>query len=127
MASIRHDIGIDRSAESVWAVVRDSSRLPEWFDGIDSVDVEEHRRTVHLSIGLVLAEELTVDDKLFRFQYSITEGLPEASHLGTVDVLEDGASRSRVVYSTEVAEQYGAIVGPATEAALKGLKALLER
>lgn len=127
MATIRHDIRIAKPADDVWAVVTDSSRLGEYLDGIDSVELTEGRRTLNLSMGISIVEDIVTNDgALRRFQYSIVEGLPDAHHLGTIDVLEDGPEASRVVYSTEIADQYAPIVGPTTEGALSALKAKFE-
>ncbi len=127
MSSLRYDIRIAQPAEVVWAVVTDSTRLPEWFEGISSVEVAEDSRTINLEIGISLGEKIVTNDpELRRFQYSIVEGLPDAGHLGTVDVLEDGAGASRVIYGTDVADNLAPIVGPTTEKALSGLKALVE-
>ncbi len=127
MASVRYDIRINRPADDVWAVVSDSPRIHEWFDGIDAVEVGDGTRTITLSMGISLGETIvTNDDALRRFQYSIVEGLPNARHLGTIDVLEDGEGASRVIYGTDVADELAPIVGPATEAGLKGLKAFVE-
>lgn len=127
MATLRYDVRIDRPADDVWAIVTDSSRLNEWFDGISSVDLGEDSRTLHLEIGIDIVEQIvTNDDVARRFQYSITEGLPDAHHLGTVDVLEDGDAACRVVYSTEIVADFVPIVGPTTEKALQSLKARAE-
>jgi carbon monoxide dehydrogenase subunit G len=127
MASVRYDIRIARHPDEVFAVVGDSSRITEWFDGIDAVEVGEGTRTITLTAGISLAEKIVTNDaELRRFQYSIVDGLPDAAHLGTIDVLEDGEGASRVVYGTDVADGLAGIVGPATKSGLKGLKALLE-
>ncbi|MGO9912233.1 MAG: SRPBCC family protein [Acidimicrobiales bacterium] len=127
MASVRYDIRIARPADEVFAVVGDSSRITEWFDGIDAVELGDGTRTITLAVGISLGEKIVTNDaELRRFQYSITDGLPDAEHLGTIDVLEDGEGACRVVYGTDVSDNLAGIVGPATESGLKGLKALLE-
>jgi carbon monoxide dehydrogenase subunit G len=126
MATLRYDARIAKSPDEVWALVADSSRLADWFDGIDSVVVDDENRTLQLSMGITLVERIvTVDPALRRFQYSIIEGIPVTGHLGTVDVLEDG-NGSRVVYSTECSDDFAPIMGPSTEAGLNGLKKVLE-
>ena len=127
MASLRYDVRISRSADDVWAVITDSTRMTEWFDGIEAVHVGEGTRSLDLAVGITITECIVTNDpELRRFQYAIIEGLPDAAHLGTIDVLEDGPDASRVVYGTDVADALAPIVGPTTEAGLKNLKQLLE-
>jgi hypothetical protein len=129
MATIRHHIQIDRSPDEVWKAVTDSNAWPSWFPGLDAVTVEADGsgRTINLG-GMDVPEDIvTNDDGLRRFQYRIRPGLlPLEYHLGTLDVLPSGEG-SIVVYSTEILPDDGAaLIGPATEAAVAGLKAHLE-
>lgn len=127
MATIRHDIRINRPADEVWALITDSSRWPEWFENLDSVEATESERTVNFSFGVSLAETIVSNDHtLRRFQYAIKEGMPVEKHLGTVDVLEDGPDACRVIYSTDVDDSLAPIIDPGTEAGLRGLKAVAE-
>lgn len=127
MASLRAHARIARPADEVWKVVSDSAGISAWFPGIESATVADGTRTCTLAGGITLVEDVVnVDDELRRFQYRITDGMPVESHLGTVDVLEDGDG-TLVVYSTEVTpDSLAGLMGPAIEGGVQGLKALLE-
>ncbi|MHB8669180.1 MAG: SRPBCC family protein [Acidimicrobiales bacterium] len=128
MASLRFDLRINRSADEVWKVVSDVGGIGSWFGGIESCEVNGDRRTIVLGGGITLEEEIvTNDDPLRRFQYRIVGGaVPVQFHLGTIDVLEDGQT-ARAIYSTEVQpDDLAALMGPAIESGLRGLKAHLE-
>jgi uncharacterized protein YndB with AHSA1/START domain len=124
--SVRHQLRVAAEAESVWALVGDPARLPEWFPGIETCVVEDDLRTVTTRSGLPMPERLlTVDPTLRRLQYRITAPL-FVEHLGTVDVLDLGDGTSLVVYSTDAEPAALALViGGAARAALARLPAAL--
>lgn len=103
MATIRSHARVRRSAEDVWKIVGDPSRIIEWFPGLTGVVVEGTTRTLTMRSGLPVIEEIvTLDDRLRRFQYRITGPLPVRYHLGTMDVIEDGQPGCLLLYSTEI-------------------------
>ncbi len=85
-------------------------------------------RSCTLAGGNQLEEDVVnVDGELRRFQYRITGGMPVEHHLGTVDVLEDGADGALVVYSTEITpDSLADVIGPSIDGGVQGLKAHLE-
>ena len=102
MATIRATVHIDAEPETVWAGVRDPLALLDWFDGIDSGEMEGSARKLKMGDISVTEEVVTVDDDLRRFQYSITEmPIPVEFHLSTIDVLEDGDG-TLIVYGVDV-------------------------
>jgi hypothetical protein len=123
---VRHQVRVAAEAETVWALVGDPARLPEWFPGIESCVVEGDQRTVTTRSGLPMPERLlTVDPTLRRFQYRITAPL-FVEHLGTVDVLDLEDGTSLVLYSTDAEPAALALViGGAARAALARLPAAL--
>ena len=127
MASLRSTARISRPAEEVWEVVSDAAGISAWFPGIEHATAADGTRTCTLAGGQELREDVVnVDDALRRFQYRITGGMPVEHHLGTVDVLEDGAN-ALVVYSTEITpDGLAEVVGPSIERGVLGLKAHLE-
>lgn len=127
MASLRSDIRIARPPDAVWALVADPGRISEWFPGTEGTVVEGTTRTITLSSGLPLIEEVVnIDPQLRRFQYRIVGPLPVAYHLGTVDVLDD-ADGTRVVYSTEISpDPLAFVIDGAIADAVVGLKSLAE-
>ncbi|MBM7368075.1 SRPBCC family protein [Gordonia hydrophobica] len=104
MSTLRSSVLLQHDADTVWAVVRDTSAVSRWFPAITSSSGEAHRRTVVLADGSTLVEDIvTLDDDLRRMQYSAVDGdLPIDRHLGTVDVFDLGDGRSFLVYSTEI-------------------------
>ena len=103
MATIRSHARVHRSADDVWKVVGDPTRIVQWFPGVTAVTVEDNIRTLTLAAGLPVFEEIvTLDNRMRRFQYRITGPLPVKYHLGTMDVIEDGEPGCLLMYSTEI-------------------------
>ncbi|MCC3314935.1 SRPBCC family protein [Nocardia africana] len=125
MTTLRSEILIDHPADEVWKVIEDVPAISSWFPAIVESTGDRTRRTVTLSDGSRLDEEVvTLDSRLRRLQYRAVGGdLPVTNHLGTVDVFEIDPGRSLVVYSTEIepAELAGAF-GPACAEGLLGLR-----
>jgi hypothetical protein len=128
VASLRSTVRIARTAEEVWRSVSDAAGISAWFPGIEHATAGDGTRSCTLAGGHELQEDVVnVDHDLRRFQYKITGGMPVDYHLGTVDVLEDGAESSLVVYSTEITpDSLADIMGPSIEGGVGGLKAHLE-
>jgi carbon monoxide dehydrogenase subunit G len=130
MATLRSDARIARPADEVWKVVSDVGGIGKWFPGIESAELTPTGRTISIAGGITLNEDVVTNDHaLRRFQYKILPGgpVPVEFHLGTVDVLEDGAG-SRVIYGTDIApDSLAAILGPSIEAAVAGLKDHVEK
>jgi carbon monoxide dehydrogenase subunit G len=127
MATIRHHTRINRPADEVWKVVSDAGTM-DWFPAAESSSLNGNVRTVTFSGGVSVEEEIvTNDDDLRRFQYRIIGGsMPVESHLGTIDVLEDGDG-SIVIYSTDVTpDGLAKPMNSSLRAAVDGLKTHLE-
>ncbi|CAM8642244.1 PYR_PYL_RCAR_like domain containing protein [Acidimicrobiia bacterium] len=111
MATLRTFARIQRSADDVWKVVGDPSRIIEWFPGLVSVAVEDGVRTLTTKSGLPIVENIvTLDHDMRRFQYSITGPIPVNYHLGTMDVIDDGQPGCLLMYSTEITPEPMAFV-----------------
>ena len=103
MATIRSHARVHRTAEDVWKIVGDPTRIVEWFPGVTEATVEGNNRMLMLKAGLPVHEEIvTLDHRMRRFQYRITGPLPVKYHLGTMDVIEDGEPGCLLMYSTEI-------------------------
>lgn len=128
MATLRSHATIDRPAQQVWDVVSDAGSISTWFPAIKDSSATANARHCVLGDGSPLDEEIvTNDDDLRRFQYRITGGMPVESHLGTVDVIDNG-SNTLVVYSTEVTpDSLADTLGPVIEEGLQGLKQHCEK
>lgn len=128
MATIRHHTRIAQPADDVWAAVADAGSIARWFPLIETSSADDGMRHCTLHGGVELEEEIvTSDDDLRRFQYRIVGGdMAVDTHLGTIDVLEDGGG-SLVVYSTEVSpDEVADTMGPSLAEGLEGLKQHLE-
>ncbi|HET7651974.1 MAG TPA: SRPBCC family protein [Acidimicrobiales bacterium] len=133
MATMRQDVWIDRPADDVWSLVRDSSRVTEWFPHMTDVKVDDDAgtRTITLESGLPLLEDIvSVRDDLRRFQYRLVGPLPVQHHLASIDVIADPADidhRCLVTYSTDVEPHALAfILDGAVREALDNLKRVME-
>ncbi|AFA71917.1 putative polyketide cyclase/dehydrase [Gordonia polyisoprenivorans VH2] len=124
MSTLRSTILLEHNASEVWPVIRDVATINRWFPAITESSGDEHKRTVTLSDGATIIEEIvTLDDDLRRMQYRAVGGdLPIAGHLGTVDVVEIDRARSLLVYSTEIEP---AELAEAFESAISGAVAAL--
>lgn len=101
LGSVRHHVHLPRPAAEVWELVGDPARLHEWFPGIDDCSVDGDRRTITTSTGLVMPEEILVNDPLQRrFQYRLDVPIV-AHHRGTIDVLDLGDGTCVVTYATD--------------------------
>jgi hypothetical protein len=127
LGSIRHQIRIGRSADDVWARVRDAAGLHTWFPGLTDCQVDGNNRVIFLGSGMAMPEEILVnDDVQRRFQYRITAPIFR-HHRGTIDVIELGADECMVVYSTEADPRTMALtIGGGTAGALDELKRQME-
>jgi uncharacterized protein YndB with AHSA1/START domain len=127
LGSIRHEIRIRRSADDVWARVRDAAGLHTWFPGLTNCTVDGNTRVIFLGSGMAMPEEILVnDDGQRRFQYRITAPI-FVHHRGTIDVIEIAAEDCLVVYSTEADPRTMALtIAGGTAGALDELKRQME-
>lgn len=128
MTTLRSEIIIDRPADAVWEVIADVPAISSWFPAIVESTGDRSHRSVTLSDGSRLEEDVvTLDDELRRLQYRVVGGdLPVSHHLGTVDVVAIEPDRSLVVYSTEIEPaELAEAFGPACAQGLSGLRAAL--
>jgi hypothetical protein len=125
--SVRRSVRIARTADEIWAIVGEPSRLPEWFPGITSCTVDGMSRVIITGAGLPMPETmLTIDPILRRFQYRITAPIVR-EHLSTIDVHDLGDGTCLVVYSVDAEPSTMALViGGAAGNALEHLKVLME-
>jgi hypothetical protein len=105
MASIHKDIPIDASPDDVWDAVRDfgalHTRLVPGF--VTDTKLDGDTRVVTFASGNV-ARELLVgrDDERKRLAYAIAANERVQHYAGSVQVLADGATRSRVTWIVDV-------------------------
>jgi hypothetical protein len=127
LGSIRHQIHVNRTAADVWELAGDATRLHEWFPGITSCQVEGNNRVITLGSGLMMPEEILIDDDTQRrFQYRITAPIFN-HHRGTIDVIDLGDDTCLVVYSTDADPRTMALtIAGGTAGALDELKRQME-
>lgn len=104
MASIREEISLDRSAEEVWAAVRDVGALHERLvrGFVTDTRLEGNTRVVTFANGMVARELIVdVDDALRRVAYAAKSERFEHHH-ASVQVLDQGPGRSTVVWVTDL-------------------------
>ncbi len=118
---------IGRTAEQVWELVGDPTRISEWFDGIESATVEGSTRTVLTASGMSMPETIVTNDSLQRrFQYRIGTALFR-EHLSTIDVFDLGDGTSLVSYAADADPAVMALViAGAAGASLRHLREILE-
>lgn len=104
-------------------MVSDAGNISACFPVVQTSEASGAERHCTLQGDVPLDEEIVTNDpQLRRFPYRIVGGVPVESHLGTVDVLEQGGA-SLVVYSTEVTpDEVADTLGPAIEDGVRGLK-----
>ena len=104
MASIQKDIPIDAHPADVWAAVRDfgavHTRLAPGF--VIEARIEGDARIVTFANGNTAREQLVdCDDARQRLVYAITS--ERVKHYNaSVQVLADGATRSRMIWTVDV-------------------------
>ena len=104
MASIRRDITVDQTPDSVWDAVADwgalHQRLAPGF--VTDCRVEGRDRVVTFFNGSVVRERiLDCDDASRRLVWSIVEG-PYEHHNGSAEVVADGAGGARFIWTTDL-------------------------
>jgi carbon monoxide dehydrogenase subunit G len=104
MASIRHEILIDRPATAVWDAVRDVGKVHERLAPGFVVDtrLEDGARVVTFGNGLVARELIVdVDDAARRLCWAVVGSPRLTHHNASMQVLADG-ERSRVVWIADL-------------------------
>jgi carbon monoxide dehydrogenase subunit G len=104
MTTIREEIDVDAPADAVWQAVRDVGEAHRrLFPGIltDS-RLEDDARVVTFADGTVLRELIVaLDDERRRFVYASVGGRA-THHNASIEVVADGAARSRLIWITDV-------------------------
>ena len=125
--SVRREVRIARTADDVWAVIGDPTRIQDWFGGIVDSTVVGDQRTIVTGAGIPMPEQiLTCDDIQRRFQYRITAPIVQ-EHLSTLDGHDLGDGTSLVVYAADADPSTMALlIAGAAGSALESLRDRLE-
>jgi carbon monoxide dehydrogenase subunit G len=104
MASIRKSLSIGIDPARAWDAFRDvgavHTRLARGF--VTGTELEGDTRTVTFANGLVVREQIvTIDDAARRLVYSASGGRT-THHNASFEVLDDGAGRARVIWTTDL-------------------------
>jgi uncharacterized protein YndB with AHSA1/START domain len=132
MASIRKEVSIQASPEHVWDAIRDVNavhrRLAPGF--VLDVRPDGDARIVTFANGAVVRELIVdVDDQARRIAYAVVDSpLQLTHHHATMEVLREGADRSRIVWIADVFPNAAAAkVGPMMDQGSQTMKQTLER
>lgn len=114
MASIRLEIPLEASATRVWNRLRDVGAAHRLFPGVlTECRLEGETRVVTFANGMVVRELLVdVDEAARRVAYAVEEWHARHHH-ASMQVVEDGDARSRLVWVTDLLpdELAGAVRG----------------
>jgi carbon monoxide dehydrogenase subunit G len=105
MASIQKDFSIDAPPDVVWDAVRDFGAVHQRLNPGFVVDcrLEGTARILTFHNGVVAREELVdCDDARRRLAYAIIGGERVRHYNGSVQVLSDGESRTRMIWTVDV-------------------------
>jgi carbon monoxide dehydrogenase subunit G len=104
MASIRKEFTVDAPATQIWEAIRDvgavHTRLAR--DMVRDTRVEGDCRIVTFANGEVVRERIVgIDDRSRRLAYAAV-GWRTTHHNASFEVVDDGESRSRVIWITDL-------------------------
>jgi carbon monoxide dehydrogenase subunit G len=104
MASIRKEFAVDVPAEKIWEAIRDvgavHTRLARGM--VRDTRLDGDCRVVTFANGEVVRERIVgVDDRSRRLAYAVV-GWRTSHHNASFEVVEEGDSRSRVVWTTDL-------------------------
>ncbi len=122
MASIRKEIQIDASPESVWAAVRDWGALHERLvpGFVTNTRLDGEDRIVTFGSGAVLRKVLIdLDDNARRLVWSIVNG-PYSHHNASAQVFPEKENGARFVWTADLLPNE--LAAPTSEAMEQGTK-----
>lgn len=104
MASIRKEFTVDAPATQIWEAIRDvgavHTRLARGM--VRDTRVEGDCRIVTFANGQVVRERIVgIDDRSRRLAYAAV-GWRTTHHNASFEVVDDGESRSRVIWTTDL-------------------------
>jgi carbon monoxide dehydrogenase subunit G len=104
MASIRKEFAVDAPAERIWEAIRDvgavHTRLARGM--VRDASLDGDCRVVTFANGEVVRERIVgIDDRSRRLAYAVV-GWRTTHHNASFEVVNDGDSRSRVIWTTDL-------------------------
>jgi carbon monoxide dehydrogenase subunit G len=104
MASIRKEFAVDAPAERIWEAIRDvgavHTRLARGM--VRDAYLDGDCRIVTFANGEVVRERIVgIDDRSRRLAYAVV-GWRTTHHNASFEVVNDGDSRSRVIWTTDL-------------------------
>lgn len=107
MASIRKDILINATPDTIWSALRDfgalHTRLAVGFVTDTKLEDDGHTRIVTFSNGSVAKEILVnIDDDTRRIVYAIKDSDQITQHSASAQVIDEGQDRSRFIWTADV-------------------------
>lgn len=128
MGNATNEIDINRSADEVWATVRDFGGLAAWMPGVDSCRLEGDDRIIEM-MGMELTEKLLRRDEDTRtLTYGISKSpMPIERHEATIAVTPVDEQSAHVTYTVDVVpDSMTDAMSNAYAGALQALKTRLE-
>ena len=131
MASIRKQVVIDARPEAVWDAIRDvgalHTRLVPGF--VVDTKLEEGARVVTFGNGVVAREMIVdLDDATRRLVWAVVGSPRLTHHNASVQVFDEGARQSRVVWIADVLpHEIAGYMGGLLDQGLGVMKKTLER
>jgi len=130
MACIRKEISLQARAEDVWDAVRDIGAVHQRLVPGVVVDarLDGDARVVTFANGMVVRELIVdIDDTARRFAYAAVGGRA-SHHNASIQVFADGATRSRLVWITDLLpHELATAIGALVEQGAAAMKRTLER
>lgn len=104
MPRIDNEIGINRRAEDVWAILGELGAVTRWVPGISSARMDGMRRICSMEDGSEIHEEITdFSDEERRYAYTqVVHPLGFKRSEGTLTVEPDDDGAARVVWNAEI-------------------------
>lgn len=129
MASIEHETTLELGADQAWAALRRVELAHRLFAGVlTDGRLDGNLRTVTFASGMRVRERIIdVSDERRRVAYSVIEGTPMTHHNASMQIMPDGAGRSRFIWIADfLPSEFGKQMLPLIEAGTEALKRNLE-
>jgi carbon monoxide dehydrogenase subunit G len=126
MGHAEAEIGIAKSPDDVWAIVRDFGGLAGWMPGVETCRMEGDDDRVIEMMGMEITERrFASDDAAHQLSYGVVAGAPLEQHKVTITVAPEG-NGSKVTWAVDVDDAMTEMMGGMYQQALEALKAKAE-
>lgn len=132
IASIRHEVVVDRSPNEVWDVLREVGAVHRRLlpGRVQDVRIDGNVRTLTMLDGHIVRELIVaIDDDNRRLAYSVIEGArpPLEHHHASFEVVPDDEGQSRLVWITDILpDSLAGLVGERSRRGVAEMKQVIE-